>query len=374
MSPRDEGRERLESAIRQWGQDYPDAVVMFDPQFYAATQNAPRDGYLSEYEYYGNNNGLGRTHFSGSRIRRYVRQCIDYQYESFGNDVGYLISPSVLFDGFRDYWSQVALNMAVESADYHSTLNSSQPLLASIIVSETAFQSLEAMEEYLDALTELEIDGFYIIVRRNANSLKNSMEAASFGRLMYFCYVLSDINEYTVIVGYSDWHSFLLESVGVDYTACGWYQNLRQFSLARFQPSTGGRRPRKRYSSSFLLSAPLITPELQDIYLAGLLSDILSGSQHDHILLNNPTSGEPNWTDEISCLAHWFSLHSLSNRVASQSNTNDRIQQALKVIQEARTLYRRLEYQGISFDPSTGPDHIAEWRDAVQEFQGIGGI
>lgn len=374
MSPRDEGRERLESAIRQWGEEYPDSIVLFDPQFYAATLNAPRDGYLSEYEYYGNNNGLGRMHFSGSRIRAYVQDCLHYQYETFGDDLNYLVSPSILFDGFRDYWSQVVLNMAAESAEYHMNLENPRPLLVSIVVSETAFQSLEAMEEFLDAITELDVEGFYIIIRRSANLLQNAMEPASFGRLMYFCYVLADINEYTVILGYSDWHSFLLESVGVVYTACGWYQNLRQFSLARFQPSTGGRRPRKRYSSAPLLSSPLITPELQDVYLTHLLPDILSGSQYDHILASAPAAQEPNWTDEIACLVHWFSLHSLSRRISAQANMQGRIQEALQMLQEARTLYRRLEHHGISFDPLTGPDHIDEWRNAVQEFSGIAGI
>lgn len=374
MSPRDEGIDRLESAIQRWDEEYPDAIVLFDPQFYVATLNAPRDGYLSEYAYYSNNNGLSRTNFSGSQIRGYVRECLDYQYETFNDNISYLVSPSILFDGFRDYWSQVALNLAVESGDYHEALDNPQPLLVTIIVSETAFQSLEAVEEFLDALTELDVDGFYIIVRRNANSLQNAMESPSFSRLMYFCYVLADINEYTVIVGYSDWHSFLLKSVGVDFTACGWYQNLRQFSLSRFQASRGGRRPSKRYSSAPLLSSLLINPEMQDVYLAGLLTNVLSGAQYDNILENNPATGEQDWSDEIACLAHWFSLSSLTNNIASASNTPERIDTALQTIQNARTLYRRLENQGINFDPFTGPDHIDTWRNAIQEFRGIAEI
>lgn len=374
MSPRDEGRDRLETTIRQWRNDYPEAFVLFDPQFYAATLNVPRDGHLSEYDYYGNNNGLSRTHFSGSLIHSYVKECLDYQSETFGNDVTYIVSPTILFDDFRDNWSQVALNMAVESVDYHADLEDPKPLLVSIVVSETAFQSQRAVEEFLDALTELGVKGFYIIVRRNANSLQNSMEAASFSRLMYFCYVLAEINEYSVIVGYSDWHSFLLESIGVEHNACGWYNNLRQFSLARFQPSTGGRRSRKRYSSSPLLSSLLITPELQDVYLAVLLDDVLSGSQYDHVLASNPTTGEPSWNDEISCLNHWSSLHSLSNHIASQASTHDRVQEALQLINSARTLYSRLESNGISFDPLTGPNHLDEWRDSIQEFKSIAGI
>ena len=63
MSPRDERRDRLEQAIQDWGSRYPNARVMFDPQFYAANLNNPRDGHLCEFDYYNNNSGLGRQHF-----------------------------------------------------------------------------------------------------------------------------------------------------------------------------------------------------------------------------------------------------------------------------------------------------------------------
>lgn len=73
MSPRDERRGRLEQDIGNWGNSNLNALVMFDPQFYAANLNNPRDGHLSEFDYYNNNSGLGRTHFSGTRIQGYAR-------------------------------------------------------------------------------------------------------------------------------------------------------------------------------------------------------------------------------------------------------------------------------------------------------------
>ena len=374
MSPRDEKRDRLENAIEEWSNQYPNAQILFDPQFYAANLNNPRDGHLSEFDYYNNNSGLSRTHFSGTRIQGYVKNCLDYQHNTFGNNVTYLVSPTILFDGFRDSWSQIALNMAAESVDCHSRLENPQPLLISLVMSETAFQSMDAVEEFLDALTEIEVKGFYIVLRRNAASLQNAMESVAFGRFMYFCYVLATINEYDVIVGYSDWHSFLLEAAGVNHTATGWYQNLRQFSLARFQPSAGGRRPRKRYSSAPLLSCPLINPELEDIFRANLLPRVLSGSAYDAALQSGPMAGEANWSDEASCLAHWFSLDCLSSQIKSQSTQMGQIQEAGRLMQNALTLYAQLGNQNVSFDPATGPDHIREWQDALQEFRSLAGI
>ena len=374
MSPRDERKNRLEQAIHDWGGSHPNALVMFDPQFYATSLNNPRDGHLSEFDYYNNNSGLGRTHFSGTRIQGYVRECLDYQHKTFGSNAAYLISPTILFDSFRDSWSQIALNMAVESADYHFSLDSPQPLLISLVISETAFQTMDAVEEFLDALTEIDTQGFYIIIRRNSASLQNAMESSPFGRFMYFCHVLTTINEYDLIVGYSDWHSFLLKAAGVTHMATGWYQNLRQFSLARFQPSPGGRRPLKRYSSAPLLSCPLINPELQDIYLANHLALVLSGSNYDAILQSDPAAGEVNWTDEVSCIAHWYSLNALSQRLSALSTQSARIREAERLMQNALTLYAQLGSQNVYFDPTTGPDHIREWQDSLQEFRALAGL
>ena len=69
----------MEQTIRDWRLNRPDSLILFDPQFYAANLNSPRDGHLSEYDYYDNNSGLGRTQFSGSRIRSYVEECVGYQ-------------------------------------------------------------------------------------------------------------------------------------------------------------------------------------------------------------------------------------------------------------------------------------------------------
>ncbi len=174
-----------------------------------------------------------------------------------------------------------------------------------------------------------------------------------------------------MIVGYSDWHSFLLESVGVNFTASGWYQNLRQFSMARFLPPTGGRRPRKRYSSLPLLSSPLINTELQDIFMAGLLNTVLTGSENDAVLSNGPLAGEGNWSDSMATLTHWQCLSSLANRVKTNSTVTNRLQTALGLIQSAQNLYTRLSHSGINFGPTTGPKQLLDWRAAVQEFRSI---
>ena len=374
LSPRDERRDRLESSIAQWRRNNGDFKILFDPQFYITIINYHRGSHLEEYEYYNNNANLGRGDFSGSRIRGYVQNCINYQHNVLGEGLSYIISPTVYFDGFRDNWSQIALDFGLESLDYHGALANPMPLYITLVISENAFNDMDAMREYLDALTTLNVHGFYIILQRNNGALRNDLNPDLFGKFMYFCYVLSIINEYEILVGYSDWHSLLLEAAGVKFTACGWHQNLKQFNISRFLPSTGGRRPHRRYSSIPLLSSPLIFPELVDISQANLLSNVLSGSDYDAILSNDPAQGEQDWSDEISCLSHWFSLKLLSERISSIESISDKIQEAANLVENAGTNFNILAAAGITFDPSTGPNFIANWIDALQEFRRNAGI
>ncbi len=372
LSPRDEKKDKLEGFAAELASDYPDAVVLFDPQFYASTIIGANDARLQEYDYYSSN--LNRLNFPSNRLRKYVEDCLNYQHDDLGAQISYILSPTVLFDDFRDNWSQISLDLAIASADYHANLDDPKALLISLVFSEGALNSFDALEEYLDALTELEVAGFYVIVRRNSQSLSHSLESQAMAHLMYMTHVLSNINEYELIFGYTDWYSFLLHSAGAGHTASGWYQSLRQLSLGRFLPSTGGRRPRKRYSSLPMLSCPLIYPELEDIFQVGSLPQVLTGSQYDRILAGGPAAGESAWNDEDSCLHHWTSLSKLAAIIDGQATSVNKLNQAENLIRNAAGLYRNLEQYGVSFEASTGPSHLVEWQNGLREFRSLAGV
>ncbi len=372
LSPKDEIRERLEECVRGLREEHPDAVLLIDPQFYVTTLSAPRDGRLPEYDYYADNAGLSRTQFSPKQIAGYAESCLNYQHEVL-EGVSYLVSPNVLFDDFRDSWSQIALNMAEGAAEHHDAMTDPPPLLVSIITSEVALRNAAGLAEFIDALSSLETKGFYILVHRNSSSYEPAMEPGAMWNLMYLVYVLSRLNDYEVYVGYSDWIGAFLHAAGATGTASGWHQSLRQFNMARFEPAARGRRPRKRYSSAPLLSAPLIQPELEDIFRAGRIADVLTGSPHDAILRGGPTAGAPRWTDQISCLAHWAALANVIGAVSS-GRIASRLDAAIQLIDHAESLYDRLAGRGVNFEPATGPSHLAAWRDAIVDFRSAAGV
>lgn len=369
LSPRDEGRDRLELFYADIRQNIPNATVLFDPQFYAATLTNARDGHLADYPYYTNNSALSRNRFRPRQIETYVHECIEYQIQSLPG-LTYLVSPSVSFDDFRDSWSQIALGMAEAAIDDWTERNANSPLLVSIIFSESSLRDLSRMNEFLDALSAMEVTGFYLLVHRNSMSLEPAMDVVSMSNLLYFVYVLATLNNYQVVVGYSDWMGFLLQAVGATFSASGWHNSLKQFTLSRFLPQTGGRRPRKRYSSLPLLSCPLVVPELEDTYRANLLSDVLTGTVHDHILQNGPAQGEFEWTDAISCLAHWESLSRLYASVEAHRNVAARLANAVNRIRTAETLYNRLNASGVLFDLKTIRDEqFSFWIDSIEAFR-----
>ena len=192
--------------------------------------------------------------------------------------------------------------------------------------------------------------------------------------LLYFVHVLGALNQYHVKVGFTDWFGFILEAAGAASTACGWHQGLKQFSMARYQPASGGRRPRKRYSSRPLLSSVLITPELEDIFLVDRLPRVLSGSPHDEILTDGPAAGEGAWSDQISCLAHWWSLNGLSQGLAGIRRIPQKLDRVAELIDSAQALYSRLIARGVNFEIPTGTEHLESWSEAIRGFRTEAGV
>lgn len=368
MSPRDEKPERLEPFCSELRQISPDAFILFDPQFYATPLSSARDGQLSNYPYYKGNVGLSRNRFRPNQIQSYVKDCLGYQYTCLP-DLSRLISPTVGFGEFDDAWSQIALNMADASIDFHAESDSEPALLISIMIPELALRDFVKMNEFLDTLSAMDVAGFYLIVQRNGNSLNPAMDSVALANMMYLVYVLGELNQFELVMGYSDWIGGLFQAVGATYSASGWHNGLRQFSMARFLPTTGGGRARKRYSSFPMLSSPLLTPELDDIYKLDMLPFALTNSPHDEILLDGPGQKETEWTDAIACQAHWHSLELFYTAVESVQGVPAKLERALATINTAEILYTQFQTAGVQFEVTTGPAHLSFWRDAIQRFR-----
>ena len=189
---------------------------------------------------------------------------------------------------------------------------------------------------------------------------------------MSFLYILSALNGFEVIVGYSDMLSLPMAAVSNAHFGCGWYNNLKAFSEMNFRPSSGGRRPRKRYTSGTLMSSLLLLPEIETLNRMNLLPKIESESPFNSII--QPNLNDAGWTDEVSCLHNWHVLGSLLNEIERQGSYTNRLNYIISKIVSASEIYRTINERGFQLDAKSGGSHLNMWLAAISDFRTQAGI
>lgn len=364
FSPRDEEPRALSNYMLRLRRQHSGEIdILFDPQLYASTIVPARLGRLPRYPYF--RGSLRREDFvSASLVRDLARNTIEYQTRL---PVSSVLSPTVLIYDFRDLWSQIALALAQESVEAHRVSGSELPLLLSVVVDENAFRSKESMEEFLDIITRFDIDGVYLVVHRNDALYPGKWDPTSLANLLYFTYVLATINQFNVVCGYTDLWGLLLCAVGARVIATGWFHALRQFRLARFQPSTGGRPARPRYTSARLMNSILVVPELSTAERLGCSNVILSGSPYDAALARGSVANAA-WTLSQATMHHWWVLGRLAATVAQHSSVSQNLELLRALIENGLSTYEQLGRRGVEFELPSGPQHLLTWQRSISMF------
>lgn len=358
LSPRDENPSNLAAFLNDIQADHPDSERLVDPQFYVGTIWPVRDGNLEKYHHYRRH--LDPTSFSPSEISNMVSATLDWQNEL---EVSAVMSPTVMVDDLGSQWAQIALMLAQESVNQHTA---DKPLLISLVVGEEALRQRASVDEWLNNITTLDVNGFYLIVKRASGSYSQHYEPEVLASLLRVCYSLSEINQYRLVVGYTDISGILLHAVGVSATATGWTLGLRQFGLRRFQPVSGGRRPRSRYSSGPLLNSIYIS-ELDGIYNAGYVAEVLSDTQYDSRFNGTVNPENVPWPTSEASLHHWNVLADVTQSV-SGIPVGERLDSVRDLIAQARAVYNQMGNL-VAFSSETGPTHLDQWLDALNRFR-----
>ena len=364
LSPRDEAPERLRAHVEELRKKFGDAPeILFDPQLYALTIPNHRLGKLTEY-YEDLDPGLTRADLSSPRRYRASVQKILRLQHSLG--VSRLISPTVLVSSFQDPWSQIALALAEESIEAAGAIPGAPPLYVSLVVDENALLAHDAIEEFLDIVTGWEeVAGFYLVVRPHDGGYPAILQEGAVAGLLYLTYVLATVNRFEVVVGYCDLIGTLLHAVGARHTASGWFNSLRKFSLRRFEPSTGGRQPRPRYTSGPLMTPILVVPELETTERLGYLDRVLSGTKYDQVFTRGSV-GSAAWPQPARRLHHWAVLRDLAERIHAAGSGSARLAAAEQMITVAQLTFAELSRGGVGFEAATGGRHLAPWLRGVQ--------
>lgn len=371
FSPKNEKPDNLTSYIRQIAEQFEDLnpTLMVDPQFYLATQQDVKDGFLPEYGYYQPR--LNYSSFVRPRdVQGYVKKVIEFQLPLRVNRI---VSPTVCFKDFNDRWSHVSLQMAEESASALLDASDDRPLLVSIVIGERALLDRQSLDEFLDIITVMEVGGFYVILDIDDTQYPGLNDPEVLASFMYLVYVLSVVRGLEVISGYSDLVGLLLHATGIHATGTGWFNTLRQFSMGRFQPSTGGRRAVPRYTSMPLLNSIKVIPELQQIKEADLLGEVLTGTRYDGVLHRSSDIGAI-WNDQTSWAHHWQALSISAGSIGQSGTVEQNLRNLLSLVDEASVLYDNLVTNGISFEASTGPRALESWKQAIASFKKRAGL
>lgn len=367
LSPKAERPDKLSEFIVNTKRSFSKTKILFDPQFYVCNfQGDLNVGKLVDYPYF--EQGLTRTSLSiPSKLHDYTNKVIEFQHELGVTDI---ISPTIVVDDFNSRESQIAISMAYETVNIVEDGNS---VYISFCINENAFRNKTGMDEFLNTISLFDVCGFYIIVERNNNTVKSTViEPNILSNIMNFIYTLSTVNKYKVLMGYSDLISIPIASVSDADFACGWYSNLKTFSEANYRPTSGGRRPRKRYTSRNLMGAILLLPELSSLINTDIKEEILSGSPYDALL--TPYIAEASWTDEISCMHNWYTLNSLLNDICKCGSVEEKLLWLEDKISYARNLYSKIDSILPLLDEKSNNSHLKVWSDAIYNFKQDTGV
>ena len=359
MSPRDETPENLAAYLGRIAKDQPTAERLVDPQLHIGSVWPVNAGKLPRYDHY-KKHVLSPIDFSPQNIQQMTRSTLRWQRDL---DISTVLAPTVMVDDLSSRWAQIAMMLAQEAT---SQYGDSRPLLLSLVVGEDALRHRGAVDDWLDELTRLDVDGFYLIVRRSSEQYKQQIDADVLVSLLRVCYSLGELNQYRILCGYTDMVTLLLHAVGIAGSGSGWFAGLRQFTLRRFRPRTGGRQPRPRYSSTALLNSIYIS-ELDGIYNAGGISEVLSGTDYDTRFSAGTNPENVAWPNDDAALHHWNVLANIARSVEIDG-IEKRLNRASELIAHARATYAQTG-RFVPFATETGSAHLDQWLDALRRFK-----
>ncbi|USG65133.1 hypothetical protein NDK47_23915 [Brevibacillus ruminantium] len=374
LSPRDDTEDNLRTFRKELFDDYSKSEVLLDPQFYYTTYIDGTTKNLPNYAYYPGH--LTMPSFRSIRdIQKYAEDTIDFQM-SLG--AHYILSPTLLINSFSDRQTQICLSLAEESNNVMISKGYTQPLLTSLIFTESALNETDRVNEFLNEISVFDMEGFYLTVARNNKDYNQDFDSdLALSNLLYFIYSLSEINEFKVIVGYADIIGLLYLCVGAYGIGTGWHNSSRKFTIQqRILPSTGGRLPRERYTSVPLLNSILVS-ELDSIAAnapQSIFRDTLSNTSEDRIILagSNPSDA---WSRALSHQQHWSAIKKASNDIfQSTKDITTRLNNMEKAISHASSLYTLLERYAVQLERASSKSHLNTWLSAIRLFRGAANV
>jgi hypothetical protein len=255
---------------------------------------------------------------------------------------GPVIAPAPRQGTFGDLWLPVALQYARTTKERAG----GRAVLASVVVEEAALTDWAGIERWLDVVTTLELEGFYLVVGRRT-AYPAAWDRAALCSLLRIVYRLRILNEYRVVVGYADTAGLAAIAMGADAIASGWNYRQRHFLSDRWVPRDGGQAPVPRVTSAALLSALLGIGEMDGAARSPIGPLVLPDDALRERIARRPES----WANPDAVVQHLTVLGELVAALEAAGDVPARLDFLAAATTEARRLLVELARNGARVDP-----------------------
>jgi hypothetical protein len=357
--------KNLRAAALELADDYEGSTRMVDPCSHYITYQARGLGHYADYPF--TFSGLDRRGLRDLKLEDYATQCLDYQNQL---RVSALVAPGVPLETFDDFRSELALQAFDAAYGVQQASNSLRelPLLHSLSFRESALSSFQSTSDYLDLLTQVRGDGFYLTVSRDVKTDSqwgNPDRAGCLSNLLYLVYTLS-LNGYRVVYSYSDMVGLLTLAAGGSEIAAGWFSTTRQLYCGDIgRSSTGGGQPRALYASRPLLSWLLLSSDVATLIAAEMTDDIVDSVGYDQRIRNGGPGTE--WRRRTETLHFWHVMSALAAEIKGPPTVEERVGVLESLI--ARAIATDSAIQGRRVRIEKRPSHLSTWAQALQSFR-----
>ena len=355
LSPGDEDPANLGDTARYCREN--DLDVLVDPQTYLySTQPAGRGRNHQAH-------GLAFDGLSWAQDAQSVATHIDRigQLNNALNAGGRWVAPGPLQDSFADLWTP----LSVQFARTASQAWGQDRTIATLAVDEAGLSDWLAIERWLDVATALPVCGFYVLVSRSSTAYPAAPWApAKLANLLRLIHALSELNDFDVTWGFSDFEGLLGLAAGANAMATGWSYTLRQFSSSKWMsPATGGRAPAVRTHLQRLWALPRAETETAPLFASSQRDAIFTGGE-----ISRYSSTPFDALGRVDAqVEHMRALAARAARLSSQPDIATRVSAVASSLDSAVALWDSIGTTGMLPDPSYR-SRVVAFRDAMRLF------
>jgi hypothetical protein len=366
-SPKDVSLARLRQNLENHREEFPDADLLFDPQYYATTLAVDpnsRVGKLGEdyTAYFAPRRRIQLL--SEEQVRRDIENVCRFEIDL---PVTAIIAPNLLISrSFDSAEAAIAMDFFRNTTAGARAAGADRPVYATLAVMRDTLLNRDELLSFLNELTVVENppDGFYVLIATNSPEARTEIYHADVvAGWMLINYTLA-MNGFAVVNGYSDLLTPFLGAAKATAGATGWWSNLRTFSLDRFRPPVGGGRlPVERYLSCSLLNR-IAFYELDTLRAAA--PEVLNGLPTDNLY---PESGgfQPQRNQEI--FQSWDAIKELNNRLVTDDQ-REALRRCRNAVALAEEIYGEIGLRvPFPLDPKSDDAHLAALSSGLDEFE-----